>query len=60
MLVNFVVPHNHTCMSALDFSLPRRFGGYGISNIVLHLKLCFIKPVMQYMKEKVNDDELSK
>ena len=60
MLVSFVVPHNHTFMSALDFSLPRKFGGYGISNIVLHLNLCYIKPVMQYMKEKNNDGLLSK
>ena len=59
MLVSFIVPHKRTFMTALDFSLPRQFGGYGISNIVLHLKLCFIKPIMQYMKEKVSGDGLS-
>ena len=35
-------------------------GGYGISDIVLHVKLCFIKPVMQYLKEKVIDGDFSK
>ena len=47
-------------MSVLDFTLPRKYGGYGISNIVLHLKLCFIKPIMLYMKEKLNDEVMSK
>ena len=60
MLISFVVPHRKTFMTVTDFSLPRHFGGYSISNIVLHLNLCFIKPIMQYMKERVIDGVLSK
>ena len=59
MMLGFVVPHKHTFLTALDFSLPRRYGGYSISNIVLHANLCFLKPVMQYLNEKVNNDVLS-
>ena len=55
MMVSFMVPHKHTFLTALDFSLPRKYGGYAISNIVLHLNLCFIKPIIQYVKEKVAD-----
>ena len=60
LLVSFVVPHKHTFRTALDFSLPRKYGGYSISNVVLHLNLCFIKPVMIYMKERIIAEGLSK
>ena len=60
MLFRFVVPHRHSSLSVTDFSLPRYMGGYGISNIVLHLNLCLIKPVMFYMCEKVEGKGLSK
>ena len=60
LLVSFVVPHKRTFMTALDFSLPRHHGGYGISNVVLHLNLCLIKPIMLYMQERTSGDGLSK
>ena len=41
MLFRFLVPHRRSVLSIQDFSLPRQFGGYGISNIVLHVNLSF-------------------
>ena len=60
LLVSFIVPHKRTLRTALDFSLPRQYGGYGISNVVLHLNLCLIKPIMLYMQERMFDNKLSK
>ena len=59
-LVSFVVPHKHTFMTALDFSLPRQYGGYNVSNVVLHINLCLIKPIMLYMQGRIIDNALSK
>ena len=59
LLVSFIVPHKRTLRTALDFSLPRQYGGYGISNVVLHLNLCLIKPIMLYMQERMFDNKLS-
>ena len=58
-IVRFMVPHGKTLLTVDDFSMPRKFGGYNVSNVVLHLDLCFIKPIMQYVNEKVNDADLS-
>ena len=58
-MVKFMVPHGKTILTDVDFSLPRRYGGYGVSNVLLHLDLCFIKPIIQYINEKVNNVSLS-
>ena len=60
-MVKFMVPHGKTFLTAMDFSLPRRFGGYihNTSNVLLHLDLCYIKPIMQYVSEKLGDVVIS-
>ena len=58
-MIKFIVPHGKTCMDIVDFSLPRKFGGYDVSNINIHLSLLLLKPVMQYIQEKVIDNVLS-
>ena len=47
-IVRFMVPHGKTLLTVDDFSMPRKFGGYNVSNVVLHLDLCFIKPIINY------------
>ena len=59
-LLSFIVPHKKTFMDITDFALPRHYGGYGFSNINLNLKLLYVKPIMQYVNEKVNHGSLSK
>jgi len=59
MLLRFLVPHRRSILSTEDFSLPRQFGGYGISNIVLHINLCLLKPIIKYMRERIVENELS-
>ena len=59
MLLCFIVPHRRTILSVQDLSLSRQFGGYGISDIVLHLRLCLLKPIITYMQERIVKNELS-
>ena len=59
MLLRFIIPHRRTILSVQDLSLPRKYGGYGISNIVLHVNLCLLKPIMAYMQERVVENNLS-
>ena len=59
MLIRFIIPHRRTILTVEDLSLPRHFGGYGISNIVLHLNLCLLKPIIKYMQERLVENELS-
>ena len=58
VMLKFIVSHDKTIKTLYDFAAGKMRGGYCIDHVTLHTSLFLLKPIIEYIRAKINGEDI--